>query len=72
VFLFLQSIRRGVACLPGPLLQVLITGAAERHIRIRHVGSLQAAGNGSRATAALAGKMGAAWSWGHEVHLDVC
>lgn len=54
---FLQSIRRGAACL-GPLLHVLIAGAAGRHIHIRQVGSLQAAGNGSQATAALAGEMG--------------
>ena len=59
------------AC-PGPLLHVLIAGAAGRHIHIRQVGSLQAAGNGSQATAVLAGKMGAAWGWGHEVLLDAC
>lgn len=57
---------------PGPLLHVLIAGAARRHIHIRQVGSLQAAENGSQATAALAGKMGTAWGHGQEVLLDAC
>lgn len=59
------------AC-PGPLLHVLITGAAGRHIHVGQVGSLQAIGNGSQAAAALAGKMGAVWGQGHEVLLDAC
>lgn len=46
------------AC-PG-LLCLLIAGAAGRHVHMRQMGSLQAAGNGSQATAMLAGKKGVA------------
>lgn len=71
MFLFSQLGGVQPAC-PGPLLRVLITGAAGRHIHVGQVGSLQAIGNGSQAAAALAGKMGAAWGQGHEVLLDAC
>lgn len=59
------------AC-PGPLLHVPIAGAAGKHILIRQVGSLQAAGNGSQATGALAGGMSTVRGQGHEALWDAC
>lgn len=72
MFLVLQSIRRVQPACPGPLLYVPITGAAERHILIGQVGSLQAAGNGSQAAGALAGRMGTVWGQRQEVLWDAC
>lgn len=59
------------AC-PGPLLCVPMAAAAGRHILIRQVGSLQAAGNGSQAAGVLAGRMGTVWGQGHEALWAAC